>query len=475
MSNIFYNRRNELISLEEIFNFAGKKPQFLMIYGRRRIGKTILAEEFIKNKKALYFFIGEKEKIDLLNEFSDIIFEKFKEEIYQKPKFSSFEEFFELIFKLSQKEKLIIVLDEFQNFMNVDKSVFSTLQKLWDKYNHSKVMLIVIGSYVGLMKRLFRDSKKPLFGRLTQQINLKQFSFRDSFKVMKSLKKLRIKEAIEVYSFLGGIVKYIIYLEEYWKNINFFIENCFLKEFAPLREEGRQILSLEFGRYRKSYFSILEAISLGNTKPIEISNKTGLKILTINKYLYELTNEYEFLEKITPVTENELKTRKVFYKIKDNFFNFWFRFIYKNLSKFESKDFSYILEDIKQNLNAIVGFKFEDICKEFLINSKSFNFSKIGTWWGHYRDKENKRNEIEIDLIALNENTKEITFCECKWRDKVDAKKILNELKEKVKFVNWNNKNRKEKYCIFAKSFKEKIKEQNLTLFDLKDLENLFN
>ncbi len=174
----------------------------------------------------------------------------------------------------------------------------------------------------------------------------------------------------------------------------------------------------------------------------------------------------EFVSVEKPVTGG-----KGVFVINHPLLNFWFRFFYKNVSSYKRREKS-LINKIKDNTNAYIGRRFEAVCHEFLENQR-LGFDKTGRWWGAYRDTEGDRKVAEIDLVSINEQSSEILFAECKWQDKVDAKKILAELKGKVHYVEWHKDKRKERYAIFAKSFKEKIKEPDLMLFDLKDFQAL--
>ena len=178
----------------------------------------------------------------------------------------------------------------------------------------------------------------------------------------------------------------------------------------------------------------------------------------------ELINLFEFVSVEKPVTGG-----KSVFVINHPLLNFWFRFFYKNISSYKRRE-KPLINKIKDNMNAYIGLRFEGVCQEFLENQK-LGFDKTGRWWGAYRDIEGDRKVAEIDIVSINEQTKEILFAECKWQDRVDAKKILAQLKGKVEYVEWHKDKRKERYAIFAKSFKEKIKEPDLKLFDLKDIE----
>ncbi|MBO3755183.1 MAG: DUF234 domain-containing protein, partial [Candidatus Brockarchaeota archaeon] len=201
-------------------------------------------------------------------------------------------------------------------------------------------------------------------------------------------------------------------------------------------------------------------ISLGYNSPGKISSITGIEKGNLSKYLAVL-EETRLVEYILPLGQR----KRGIYVLNDPFFNFWFRFVYPNLSDLEIGLVDEVFFRIASQLNMYYGMNFERLIME-LIKSKElnmpFNFNWVGKWW--HKDK-------EIDIIALNSETKNILFSECKWQEHVNAKEAVNDLKEKSKFVRWYNDERIEHYAIFAKSFKEKFKEPNVLLFDLKDLE----
>jgi uncharacterized protein len=168
----------------------------------------------------------------------------------------------------------------------------------------------------------------------------------------------------------------------------------------------------------------------------------------------------DFIKREVPITEN-LKSRDGRYCLKDNFLNFWFKYVYPNLSSIESKAFD--VSFIKDNYSEYLGRIFEKVCEEFTIKNGFFKFNRVGRWW--YKDK-------EIDVIALNDSEKEILFGECKWKEKVNALEILKDLEEKSQFVDWNLGKRKESFAVFAKSFSKKVNEFNgkkVYCFDLED------
>ena len=203
----------------------------------------------------------------------------------------------------------------------------------------------------------------------------------------------------------------------------------------------------------KTYFSILKEISNGKHALNEISNAIGAERTALVRYIGTLI-ELDLIEATRPVTAKE-KSRNTFYVLKDNYFKVWFKFIYpfkKDLGSFLIASFQ---KNFEQNFNSFVGKQFEQICKEAIMAKNPVASAKVGGWWGHYREN-NERKTIEIDIVSINEEKKEILFWECKWLEKIAPNGILKSLKKKAAFVQWNNESRKEHFVIFAKSFKEK-------------------
>jgi len=474
----FINRQVELKELEDCYAFSKKKLFSVVIYGMRRVGKTELIKEFSKDKESIYFFVYDnKTSKALLSEYEEEL--KRRNIIEPLVKIETWENFADVLFDKCRGK--IVVFDEFQNFREIYPAIFSVFQRKFDENKDVPILMIFSGSLIGMIKKTFEDLKAPLYGRIKTKIKLAPLSYKDTRAMLDILKYKKESDFVEFYSIFGGIPKYYVAIEDFeleGKPLIDVLMYLFLRENAPFGYEVLDVLRQEFGKRKGTYYTILEAIATGHTKLNEIATYAGRNITSITRYLNDLTEKYEMVGRVVPVTENPEKTRKGTYVIRNPVMAFWFRYIHKNISLFEGKNFSELIAIIRKDLGRYEGRQFEIVGREFFteLNTKGtmpFKFSKIGTWWGPYRDNE-ERKTAEIDIVALNDSTKEILFCECKWQDNVDAKKILAELKEKAKFVQWNNEKRKEHYAVFAKSFREKIKEPNVLLFDLKDFERTF-
>jgi len=312
------------------------------------------------------------------------------------------------------------------------------------------------------MEKYTLSYKAPIYGRRTGQIRLKPLRFKNACEFFKNAD---LSRKIEFYSVANGTPSYLIELDP---DLDVFtnIEKKILGVKKPLYEEVEFLLKEEL-RETKNYFAILKAISFGNTRVNDIVTSCNLERNKVARYLDTLI-KLDVIKRELPVTEKHPhKSRKGLYRIKDNFFNFWFRFVFPNKSDIEEGNVKNALRIIKNSFNQYVGLSFEDVCREALWELKFRNkigFDKIGRWW--YKDK-------EIDIVALSEQTREILFTECKWQEKVNAKRVFEELKKKSESVKWNREKRKESYAIFAKSFRKQIKERNLMLFNLRDLERI--
>jgi len=303
--------------------------------------------------------------------------------------------------------------------------------------------------------------KSPLYGRKTGHVNLQELDFKYLYDVFP---KKETKEIVDVYATLGGVP---FYLEKFSPNKSVFenIDENIISKEGKLYEETDFLLKTEL-REPDVYKTIIEAVANGATKVVEIANRSGMKAGDIDKYLKTLIR-LGILKKSIPVTE--IRSKRSVYSVEDNFFDFWFRFCEPYKSDLEMGETKVVKEIIKKDFNSYVGKKFEKLISRY-INVFLPDFQKTGKWWGYYREKD-ERKTAEIDIVGLNEKKKEICFVECKWQDNVNAEKTFSALKKKSELVIWNKDKRKEHYAIFARSFRKRIREENIRCYDLKDFE----
>ena len=444
--NKFVDRKKELEFLND--EYCKKESSLIILYGRRRIGKTSLIKEFGKDKNMIYFLATEESEAQNREMFKNIIANDIKNELLASVEVDNWELLFKAIIDEKNQNKKIIVLDEFQYLGKVNSSFPSIFQKIWDEIlKDTNVMVILCGSLINMMESQTLNYTSPLYGRRTGQIKLKQIPFENYWEFFD--KNLSEKQLIEKYAVTGGIPKYI----ESFKDIdNIFneIEKNIINKQSYLYEEPNFLLQNEVTEVG-SYFSIIKSIAAGNRKLGNISSNLSVSPTNLSKYLQTLIN-LDIVEREVPITEdNPEKSKKGQYKIKDNFIAFWFQFIYPNRALLEMDKTDIVMKKIKSNfIDNHVSFIYEDICKQklwdLIASGKLKNqYNKIGRWWN---------NSSEIDIVGLNEDEKAIIFGECKYYKegkKMEAK-VFYDLKEKSKLVNWKNDNRKEMFILFSAS-----------------------
>lgn len=460
---MFFNRKKELNSLNDLYLKRGF--QFLVMYGRRRIGKTSLLKEFSKNKNSIFFVAEEYNDKLALEKFSNQILEHFKMNDYLDS-FTSWEKAFRFIGEKALKNKLVLIIDEFPYIANSNKSLISLLQNLIDNLlQKTNLFLIICGSSMSFMEKEILSYKSPLFGRRTSQMEVKPFDIFESSLFSKSYSN---KDKIINYGILGGTPQYLNKFD-YSISVKENIVNNFMNRNSYLFDEPKHLLKQEL-REPSLYNSIIESIANGYTKLNEISTKIGEKNDKTAKYLKTLI-DIHLVEKELPILDKKT-SRKSIYKLKDNMFKFYYRFIFSNYSLIEQEMYDYVFEKkVEPFLNQYMGFVFEDVSIQFLtkLNFQKklpFVFEKIGRWWGH--NPVRKRQE-EIDILAFS--NKSALFGECKWYDKKVGVQTYEQLKDKSNIFDFSEKY----FVIFSKSgFERNLSEisesnDNLLLFDLND------
>ncbi len=475
----FYNRGKELSRLSEIAALSAQKSHMVVITGRRRIGKTELIRQFSHGRKdLLYLFVSKKKPHILLEEFTDLLFERIPNKLLRVMRsFGSFEDFFSFLFSYMKEHRLIVVFDEFQNFEFVDPSVFSILQKHWDKEKADiKGAFIFVGSVFTLMKKVFEGKKEPLFGRATARLYMEPL---DPDAVSEILSDHHLDAVVHLpfyFTLFGGIPKYFFLLDRYrlfGKSHAEIIRKFYCEPDAPLQNEGRELLIEEFGKNYHLYFSILQVIAGGETQMARIADSSGINITSISKYLDELTSYYQVLERKTPVTEFKHVTKTGRYHLKDQALRFWFRYIFKNQSLIEIGDEKGLTAKILNDLPNLMGWSFEELIRELLLKRNTedilpFRFNRIGGFW-------TKKGDVEIDIVAINDEEGKVLFGECKLKGGKFTKSEAQRLKEKARYVKWRMGKREEYFALFSmdkisESQRTALERNGILYFDLKGL-----
>lgn len=409
---MFIGREREVAALDRLYE--SNKFEFAVIYGRRRVGKTALINHFIDNKEAIYFMGVESNEKQNLENFSKSIIE-YSSGIEAETSFLSFQAALEYVFKLAEKKRFILAIDEYPYVARSSKSLASTLQLLIDKYKDtSKLMLILCGSSMSYMEDEVLAYKSPLYGRRTAQMKIFPFSFDEACRYLKNFSD---EDKALAYGIVGGTPQYLLQIDDRL-SIEDNIKNTYLNPISFLYEEPTNLLKQEV-REPAIYTAIITAIAVGASRMSDISNKVGEDSNICANYLKSLIN-LGIVKKETPYGEKT--SRKSIYSIEDNMFRFWYRFVPNNNSVIMRGAADIVYRRIEPQLSEYMGAVFEEICKQYLWNlllngNSPVEFSELGRWWGN--DPIEKK-QTEIDIMG-EQDKKTALFGECKWtNEKVD-------------------------------------------------------
>jgi len=427
----FVNRDKELKFLES--EYKKGESSLVVVYGRRRVGKTSLINEFCKDKRSLYFLATEEGDRQNLLSFQTLVADFTNNELLQQATFDNWNAVFSILSEYTT-DKIVITIDEFQYLGKSNVAFPSIFQKVWDTILRDKnVMVILCGSYLSMMESQTLDYNSPLYGRRTGQIKLKPIGFKDYHEFF--AETLSHKELIDLYAVTGGVPKYIEVFNQ-GENVFQSISDNILNKSSFLYDETNFLLHREVKEVG-TYFSIIRTIAEGNRKLAQIAGKLSVAQSSLSKYLSTLI-KLDILEREVPITEvNPQKSKKGLYKVKDNYILFWFLFIYPNLNFIESDNSGIVANKIAANFyDRHAAFVYEDICIQKMwelssANCFAFHFDKVGRWW----DKSN-----EIDVVAIDSESGNMIFGECKYIKGRVGLNILQKLEEKAKQVKYSKR-----------------------------------
>ena len=452
--SVFLNRGRELSHLLE--RYENDSAEFVVLYGRRRVGKSELIDQFLHSATGIHLVAREESKHLQLRRFSADLSAYFKDPFLQKNGFSDWDSFFEYLIQHAT-DRVVIAIDEFPYLVKEDTSLPSMLQEYWDRQlKKTRIYLILSGSSISMMESATMEYGSPLFGRRTGQILLHPLRFIHVLDYIGDMKK-----AVELYAVFGGTPAYIMAADPEWdilKNI----EEKVMREDSFLFRDVEFVLRAELVEPRY-YFSILFSLAGGNHRIGLICNDTGLSKSIVNKYLSILI-DLKLVHRCIPVTEGH-KSRQGLYFLSDNLFDFWFSFVNPHLDMLERGNAPLVMDQsVRPQFARYVGKHFEAMVMDLFdhINGDGilpFVFTRIGSWW--------HRGE-EIDIVCLAENPYRILFCECKWQDGVDAAEVYAGLRRKAPLVSWHNDQRSEYFCVVARSFSRRAEGEGICL-DLDD------
>ena len=419
----FYNRENELAELRRIRDLSfNDHSRLTVVTGRRRIGKTSLIMHSVDNSPTVYLFVGRKSEATLCTEFIPIIAQSLN--VYIPGEIRTFRSMFQFLMELAANRSFNLVIDEFQEFFNVNDSVYSDMQNIWDTYRlKSRMNLIVSGSVNSLMQKIFQNSKEPLFGRADNIIKLSAFRLSTLKEIMHDFNPVfGNDDLLAIYTFTGGVPKYVeLFCDNRALTVNDMI-SFMVRENSPFTDEGKNLLIEEFGKNYAIYFSILSAISGGiNTQP-EIEAALGDK--SIGGQIRRLIDDYDIIVRKRPILAKE-GSQAVRYEIRDNFIRFWFNYFDRHRSLIEIKNFQGLRAIIQSDYPTYSGKMLERYFIQQMAESNQYR--AIGSWW------EPRGNQNEIDIVALKMEKNQAVVVEVKRQKKNFSPTILASKVEHLK------------------------------------------
>ncbi len=455
----FIGREKELKTLEKAY--SSESSAFIPIYGRRRVGKSELIVQFLKNKTGV-FFVGSKAPAGLqMKEFLQESSEALEAPLLAGFSASDWKSALTAVVGVhGGNEKLVIVFDEFQWTAEASPELISVLQKLWDKKwrDNGQIFLIVCGSYIGFMEREILGKKSPLFGRRTAQIFLKPFDYQESGEFHS---EYSLVDRARTYFICGGVPWYLSLFSSHCSVEMNIIENL-LDPHAPLFQEPDFLLKEEL-RDVKNYYAVLMAIASGSATQIQISKFAGIDSRALHYYLKQLSG-LGYISRRYPLTTNRPAQRHVRYVLDDPLLRFWFKFIFPNISYIAHAGGEKALQwRLKPHLDSYFGYCFERLCREALpriYDKEGVNASfEIGEYWDP---------GVQIDVVGVRDDNW-TDLGECKWGGIRSIKALKKELKAKAERYP-NPKNHTISLHIFTRGPVRGGSIQGVRLHNLKEL-----
>lgn len=461
---MFYCREEELKKLNK--RYQGNQFECVVVYGRRRVGKTALISEFCKDKRNIYFSALDTTAQENLRSLSKAIYNYQNPDLYNVPEFRTYEDALEEITRIAEQERIVFVIDEYPYLAKAEQSISSRLQHLIDHtWSKSKIFLILCGSSMSFMEHQVLGYESPLYGRRTAQFKIEPLTYKETAVFHPELSQ---EENALIYGITGGVPHYINKLGVHTGVDEALLENLFDRS-GYLFEEPENLLKQEL-REPAVYNSIITAIAEGASRLNEIATKTGMETGPCTKYLKVLI-ELGIVRKETPITEKIGK--KSIYMLEDNFFRFWYRFVPRNIAAINSgrieKNYT---ETVKKHLPDYMGLIFEKMCQDYLLyyaKNLPIALGDVGQWWG---TDPAKKKQIQIDIVGMPADGDEYVIGSCKYRNEAIGVEELELMKE---YANVFGKGRKYHYLIFSKggfskALQELGEQGKVTLLTLEDI-----
>ena len=468
MEKRFYDRQLELKQLAEKFE-SMKSGELIVMYGRRRVGKTEIIKRFLETieAKKLYYYVDLVERSVLLSGVQSEI----EKQIGESPRFDTWDDFFAYIIKESEQGKFVLAVDEFQRFLQVSPDFITKLQRYWDEsLKYSKIMILIVGSSIGMMEKIGKSYASPLYGRVTSRMKISPFRYVDMREMFRNLSE---EERIRYYTVFGGTPYYLVESKDGGESLEQAVGNLMLLKGGKLFDEPAALMESEKIRTHARYNSILQAISAGKEITREMEDFTKIKSTTLPAYLQRMNILLDIVHLNNPVLGKERLGR---YAISDNFYKFWYKFVFPNKTNLNLGKTNEVKSWVAANLNAYAARAFEGIVHQLLllyngrqIKGLEIDFEEIGNWWD--------RKSNEIDIVAYNRKKGTVILGEIKWTNEKTDVDVFDDLVRKSKLVNFRGM---AKFIMvsksgFTKRCIEKMEQMHCVYLDLSDIEKLFD
>lgn len=428
----FVGRERELKALEALYQTPGF--QMSVIYGRRRIGKSTLIREFVKDKKAIYYTAvksGISRNMELLSrQAMEVLMPGVGFAAYAS--FGSLESLFSLIGERGRAERIVVVIDELPYLVEADGSVLSVLQNYMDnQWQSGQIFLILCGSSISFMENEVLSEKSPIFGRRTSQIKLEAFDYLEAAEFVRGYSN---EEKAICYGITGGVAKYLSLFDDS-KSLDENITRHFFSKAGYLYEETNHLLTQEF-RNVSSYNDVIGAVASGANRVSEIAGKAHLDATVVSHVISNLIAT-GIVVKEYAITDEKNK-KKVQYNLKDGMFRFWYRFVPDGLGAVElGRGDAYYQKAVKPKLSEYMGSVFEDMCRFYTLNAGTAGdlncfVTAVGKWWGTNPEK---REQTDIDVVGLDKTAKKAVLGECKYKNEPMDRKVFEKLSERRSLI----------------------------------------
>ncbi|MBU1200745.1 ATP-binding protein [Patescibacteria group bacterium] len=435
----FINRKQETAKLNELWE--QKRAQLVVMYGKRRVGKTELIKQFIKDGRGIYFLADKRTLKDQLLEFARVVGNYFNDEFVAKKGFDDWLEAFQYLKQKAKNKQIVVALDEYPYLVETDSATSSLFQKIWDEIiKDTQIYLILCGSSIAMMESEVLSEKAPLYGRKTGLLLIESMNYQAS---LGFFPHTSFEKFMKFYSITGGMPAYMQQFSQY-DSVEKAVKSLCWDKQGLYHHEVNLALKQEL-RTPNNYFAILKAIAWGKTQTGEIASYSGLEPQLVNKYMDTLIR-LQFVQREVPVTEEKPhKSRKGIYILTENFVRFWFQYVYAFTSDLEISNYSQVNKRFQKYSNILEAITYENVARTHLktLSSQLFPCDRVGRYWNSL---------VEIDGVGFNQAEKKIVFMEAKWSNSKQGNRTFNKLRQKAKSVPWNTNDRQEYYIIYSKS-----------------------